>query len=56
MVLSTKYLPFGWWGFFIWTRTWQPTPLFVPAECQGQRSLVGYTVDGVTELERTEAT
>ena len=38
MVLSTKYLPFGWWGFFIWRRTWQPTPVFLPAESQGQRT------------------
>ena len=27
--------------FMHWRRTWQPTPVFFPGECQGQRSLVG---------------
>ena len=26
-----------------WTRKWQPTPVFLPGESQGQRSLVGYS-------------
>ena len=26
-----------------WRREWQPTPLFLPGESHGQRSLVGYT-------------
>ena len=26
-----------------WRRKWQPTPVFLPGESQGQRSLVGYT-------------
>ena len=30
-----------------WPRTWQPTPVFLPAESQGQRSLVGYSPWGV---------
>ena len=25
-----------------WRRTWQPTPVFLPGESHGQRSLVGY--------------
>ena len=25
-----------------WRRTWQPTPVFLPREAHGQRSLVGY--------------
>ena len=25
-----------------WRRAWQPTPVFLPGESQGQRSLVGY--------------
>ena len=25
-----------------WKRAWQPTPLFLPGECHGQRSLEGY--------------
>ena len=26
-----------------WRRKWQPTPVFLPGECYGQRSLVGYS-------------
>jgi len=26
-----------------WRRAWQPTPIFLPGEPQGQRSLVGYS-------------
>ena len=26
-----------------WRRTWQPTPIFLPAESHGQRSLAGYS-------------
>ena len=25
-----------------WRRAWQPTPVFLPGESQGQRSLAGY--------------
>ena len=31
-----------------WRRKWQPTPVFLPREFHGQRSLVG-TVHGVTK-------
>ena len=27
--------------YFTWTRAWQPTPVFLPGESHGQRSLVG---------------
>jgi len=27
-----------------WRRKWQPTPVFLPAESHGQRSLAGYRV------------
>ena len=30
------------WGRSPWRRKWQPTPVFLPGESQGQRSLVGY--------------
>ena len=31
----------------IWRRAWQPTPVFLPGEFHGQRSLVGYSpLDG----------
>ena len=26
-----------------WRRPWQPTPVFLPGESHGQRSLVGYS-------------
>ena len=28
---------------FPWRRAWQPTPVFVPRESHGQRSLAGYS-------------
>jgi len=30
-----------WVGKTSWRRAWQPTPVFLPGESQGQRSLVG---------------
>ena len=38
-----------WVGKIPWRRAWQPTPVFLPGECLGQRSLVGTTVHGVTK-------
>ena len=35
---------------------WQPTPLFLPGECQGQRSLVGCHIWDRTDSDTTEAT
>ena len=32
-----------WVGKIPWRRTWQPTPLFLPRESHGQRSLAGYS-------------
>ena len=29
---------------FLWRRKWQPTPVFLPGESQGQRSLAGYSL------------
>ena len=40
-------------GKIPWRRAWQPTPVFLPGESHGQRSLVG-TVHGVTDM--TEVT
>ena len=37
-----------------WRRVWQPSPLFLPEESYGQRSLVGYSPWGRTELDTTE--
>ena len=30
-------------GRFLWSRTWQPTPVCLPGESRGQRSLVDYS-------------
>ena len=30
-------------GRFPWRRAWQPTPVFLPGESHGQRSLAGYS-------------
>ena len=37
-----------------WRRTWQPTPIFLPGEFHGQRSLVGYSPWGHKESEMTQ--
>ena len=42
--------------FMHWRRKWQPTPVFLPGESQGQGSLVGCRLWGCTESDTTEAT
>ena len=37
-------------------RKWQPTPVFLPGESQGQRSLVGCHLWGLTKSDTTEVT
>ena len=37
-----------------WRREWQPTPIFLPGESHGQRSLAGYSPRGLKELDMTE--
>ena len=37
-----------------WSRKQQPTPGFLPGESHGQRSLVGYSRQGLKELDTTE--
>ena len=37
-----------------WRREWQPTPVFLPGESHGQKSLVGYSPRGRKELDTTE--
>ena len=39
-----------------WRREWQPTPVFLPGESHGQRSLVGYGPWGLKEFDTTEVT
>ena len=43
-------------GKIPWRRAWQPTPVFLPGESHGQRSLVGYSPSGRTESDMTEVT
>ena len=40
----------------MWRRKWQPTPVFLPGESQGWRSLVGCRLWGRTESDTTEVT
>ena len=40
--------------FLHWRRKWQPTPVFLPGEFHGQRSLAGYSPWGHKELDVTE--
>ena len=42
--------------FHDWRRKWQPTPVFLPGESQGQRSLLGCCLWGHTESDVTDAT
>ena len=42
--------------FMHWRRKWQPTPVFLPGESQGWRSLLGRRLWGRTESDTTEAT
>ena len=39
----------SWVGKIPQKRAWQPTPVFLPGESHGQRSLVGYSLWGCTE-------
>ena len=42
--------------FMHWRGKWQPTPVFLPGESQGQRSLMGCRLWGHTESDMTEVT
>ena len=37
-----------------WRRAWQPTPIFLPEEFHGQRSLAGYSPQGGKESDMTK--
>ena len=43
-----------WVGKVPWRRAWQPTPVFLPGESHGQRSLVGSRSWGRRESDTTE--
>ena len=50
----------AWWAAICgvtcmhWRRKWQPTPVFLPGESQGRRSLEGCCLWGHTESDTTE--
>ena len=52
VIQKTRFDP--WVGKIPWRREWQPTPVFLPGESHGQRSLVGYNPWGCKELDMTE--
>ena len=37
-----------------WKRDWYLTPIFLPRESHGQRSLSGYSLQGHSEVDTTE--
>ena len=41
-------------GKILWRRAWQPTPVFLPGESHGQRSLAGYSLWDCKESDTTE--
>ena len=43
-----------WVGKIPWRRAWLPTPVFLPAEFHGQRSLAGYSPWGPRESDTAE--
>ena len=45
-----------WIGKIPWRRAQQPTPVFLPGESHGQRSLAGYSPWGHKESDMTEVT
>ena len=45
---------YPWVGKSSWRRAWQPTPVFLPRESQGQRSLEGCSPQGHKESDTTE--
>ena len=52
---DVKRCRFGpWVGKIPWRRAWKPTPVFLPGESHGQRSLVGCSPWGHTETDMTE--
>ena len=45
-----------WVGKIPWRREWRSIPVFFPGESHGQRSLAGYSLEGLRESDMTEAT
>ena len=56
---TTEWLHFTHFTHFIlyhWKRKWQPSPVFLPGESHGQRSLAGHGSWGCRESDTTEVT
>ena len=53
-IQEMQVLSLGW--KIPWRRAWQPSPIFLPGESHGQRSLAGYGPWGHKESETTEVT
>ena len=53
-MLTTLYHHLNVSGRRKWRRAWQPTPVLLPGESHGQRSLVGYSPQGPKESDTTE--
>ena len=51
-LLAMQFDP--WVGRPPWRREWQPTPVFLPGEFYGQRSLEGHSPRGCKESDMTE--
>ena len=56
-VQETKRRGFNAWvRKILWKRAWQPTPVFLPGESHGQRSLMGYSPRSHKESGTAEVT
>ena len=44
----------SWVGKIPWRRKWQPTPIFLPGESHGQKSLAGYSLGSCKDLDTIE--
>ena len=51
-ILQSERSPGG--GLILWRRAWQPTPVFLPGETHGQRTLADYSPWGHKELDTAE--
>ena len=54
--VATSWTRLSDFTFTNWSRNWQPTPVFLPGEPQGQESLVGCHLWGCTESDTIEVT
>ena len=43
-----------WVQKILWSRIWQPAPVFLPGKFHGQRRLAGYSPQGSKELDTTQ--